>query len=327
MSDDRSTSQLLMAPLLGAVGLASAGPLVSTLLIGRTGVMPSLRWAGVSLAVWVTLGTLAWAGVRGRPYAALSALAPLAALSIFLPWAYLDDRVSHAIARGATLLLTSLGALAVLGLAWQSVVLSRSGSSTTSLRSRDAPAELSPALVAAIAGMTLMYGLNDVIFEPLGQAGASPLAPLHNLWVLAPALIAALAVRAQLLHPFHVASLTATFAVSAALAVRLGLAPPGPATFGVAAIALVPAGQDLFWQNVPAPARKLAIAALAIGFALGATQLNKYGLAARELMTVTPTVASAMPALGLLPVAAVLAFAAAVGPRLDLTQRRDGRDA
>src|SRR5688572_18032730 len=94
---------------LGAIGLLAAGPLVSTLLSGRTGAVPSLRWLGLSLAGWVTVGALAWGAARGRPTRAATTLAPLSPLSLFLPWAYLDDQAFHALTGGRSLVLVCLG--------------------------------------------------------------------------------------------------------------------------------------------------------------------------------------------------------------------------
>src|SRR5688500_3636814 len=102
--------------LLGALGLLASGPLVSTLLVGRTGPVPSLRWLGLTLATWVTLAALASAVSGGRRLSALEVLAPLAALSAFVPWVYVDDRAFHALSRGTPLTLGSLVALTLLGL-------------------------------------------------------------------------------------------------------------------------------------------------------------------------------------------------------------------
>src|SRR5687767_12473982 len=100
--------------LLGGLGLLSSGPLVSTLLVGRTGPVPSLRWLGPALATWMTLAALAWAVAPVRRYRAVEALAPLAVLAPFVPWAYLDDRAFHALSRGAPLTLGCLAALTLL---------------------------------------------------------------------------------------------------------------------------------------------------------------------------------------------------------------------
>ena len=311
--------------LLGALGLIASGPLVSTLLVGRTGPVPSVRWLGLALATWVTLAGLAWAVVPVRRIRAVEALAPLAVLAPFVPWAYVDDRTFHALSRGTPLTLGCLGLLTLLGLGTSAQLGRRAGAYPLS-RVAVGNYGFSAAMVAPITGLALMYGLNDIVLEPLGREGAGPFAPLTAAGVIVPALALALLVRLRLLDPFGIAALTATACVSAALAVWLGLAPPGPALFTIAAAGLVPVAHDGFWRVFPGRTRSLAIVALGLGVALAATQLQAYGLAARELLAVAPAFAGALPALGLLPCAAVLAYGAALESSSHLAQRRDGRD-
>src|SRR5688572_5098602 len=96
-----SRSLLPVTTLLGAIGLLSAGPLAATLLVGRTGMVPSVRWLGLCLATWVALGAVGWAPARGSLMRAAPTLGPTAAFAVFLPWAYLDDHVFHALTRSS----------------------------------------------------------------------------------------------------------------------------------------------------------------------------------------------------------------------------------
>ncbi|HXI15736.1 MAG TPA: hypothetical protein VNM48_05145, partial [Chloroflexota bacterium] len=90
--------------VLGSIGLGTSGPLLATLLIGRTGAVPGLRWLGLAVAGWVTLSALAWAisgGTRQQTrWSAMTTLVPLAAVSALLPLLYLDDGINHVVSSG-----------------------------------------------------------------------------------------------------------------------------------------------------------------------------------------------------------------------------------
>src|SRR5688500_5914153 len=146
--------------LLGMGGLVCAGPLVATLLVGRTGVAPSLRWMGLCAATWVVLLALAWARSYGSAWGAARALAPVAAVAVFLPWAYLSDSAFHALSAATWQALGALVVLTLWGLVWGGAWVAEGG--------EPPPYSGSAALVAVLVGMGLIYGLNDVLFEPLG---------------------------------------------------------------------------------------------------------------------------------------------------------------
>jgi hypothetical protein len=297
-----TTASLPVTVLLGAVGLLSAGPLTATLLVGRTGIVPSLRWLGLCLAAWVVLGALGWAAGRGNLRRAALAVAPLAALAVFLPWAYAADQVFHALTRSTGQVLGALGVLALLGAAWQTPATGR----LVAPARHAGFSRVSPALLAPVVGLCLMYGLNDAFFEPLGAPPGGPLAPLRFLAGAVPALVVALLVRARLLNPPDVALTASIAGVSGFLAVWLGVTPAGPALFAIAAVGLVAAAHGAFWHGLDRRERGAAAGALVIGLALAATDMAKYGLGARELIAAAPELARLLPALGLLAVACAL---------------------
>ncbi|MGI8424693.1 MAG: hypothetical protein ACR2NO_11400 [Chloroflexota bacterium] len=294
------------ATLLGVFGLLAAGPLGATLLVGRTGIAPSVRWLGVAVATWVTLGALGWAVSRGRIRRGLGALAPVGAASPFLPWAYLDDRAFHAMNLGSTTFVACLAGLAMLGVGWQLIPANVARVESGSILGPSVAA-----LVAPMFGVGLMFGLNDVLFEPLGLRGASAVAPLMVLAAIAPALVVAALIHFRLVELGFVAALAAAGCVTAAMASGLGVRPVGPGIFILATISLVPFGHSRFWRGFPLQLRPAAVALLALGFALASTQLARYGPAARELLAAAPGLGGVLPALGLVPMAALLALGAA----------------
>lgn len=292
--------------LLGAAGLLCAGPLAATLLVGRTGAVPSLRWLGVCFATWVSCGAVGWAPAQRRFGRALGTLAPTAAVAVFLPWAYVDDQTFHALARSSVAALASLAGLALLGLTWQAARRGGVPSDEAAARARGSPS--SPVLVATLVGLVLMYGLNDVLFEPLGAAGAGALAPLRFLAGAVPAMCVALAIRLRLVRPLEAGAVAATAGVSAFLAVWLGVAPAGAGLFAVAAAGLVALSYEELWQAIDRRARVPLVVLAVSGFALAATDLQKYGLAAREPIAAAPELARLLPAIGALALAGAIAF-------------------
>ncbi len=85
---------------LGALGWLCAGPLVATLLVGRTGLVPSLRWLATAVGVWLLLASIALACGQGRNLPTrlargAPALAAVASLVPFLPVLYVHDPSYH----------------------------------------------------------------------------------------------------------------------------------------------------------------------------------------------------------------------------------------
>ncbi len=185
-----------MLPILGALGLVGAGPFVATLLVARSGVVPSARWLGLCLASWAVCVALAWAVTPGtrlmeRTARALTVLAPLAALTPVLPVFYRDDAGYHLARSGATpaWLMTYAALLLAVSIGWQLLALragTRPGARPMEGTGRDLGLEAgggiegatrylrTPMLLAALAGVALMLGLNDLVFGPLGRQGARP---------------------------------------------------------------------------------------------------------------------------------------------------------
>src|SRR6266545_3128341 len=107
-----------LGPALGIAGLATCGPLTATLLIGRTGALPSLRWAGLVASTWLIAGGASWAIAAGRPLRErLAPLILLAALSPLLVAAYLSDGDFHLLRLAARQVVTVEVALLALGMA------------------------------------------------------------------------------------------------------------------------------------------------------------------------------------------------------------------
>jgi hypothetical protein len=179
---------------LGALGLAGSGPFVATLLVARTGLVPAARWLGLCAAAWLVCGAAAWAislgsEPRARLARALSALSPLAALLPALSVFYGDDAGYHLARSGAApvWLLGYAMALLVAGLGWSLLASGAARFGQPTDREANGPAAdgemgtgvaapvLAPALAALVApaaGVALMLGLNDLLFGPMGQAGA-----------------------------------------------------------------------------------------------------------------------------------------------------------
>ena len=268
--------------------------------------LPSLRWLGVCLAAWVVLGAVGWAPAQGSIVRAARTVWPTAALAVFLPWAYLDDQVFHALTRAAVQTLGSLGGLALLGAVRQFSRPLQPHASVPPAQTRIA----SPVLAATLAGMCLMSGLNDVLFEPLGVPPGGPLAPLRLLAVALPAAAFALAVRARLVAPLEAGALSAVAGGTAFLAVWLGVAPPGPPLFAIALAGLVIVARDEYWLALAPRVRGLAVGTVVLGVALASTDVVKFGLGARELIAETSEPARLLPAIGLLAVAGALALGA-----------------
>ena len=286
-------SRLPLTALLGMGGLAGVGPLVATLLVGRTAMAPSLRWMGLCAATWMVLGALAWARARGSVWEAARTVAPVAAVAVFLPWAYLSDSIFHALSGARWQALGALAVLALLGLV--------RGGSLELGGAEPVHRSGSAALLTVVVGMGLMYGLNDVLFEPLGAPPGGPLAAVRYLAPVLPAVMLALLVWAQFVSAREVGALGTVAGIAGLLAVWLGVAPAGAALFGAAAIGMVAVA------DAGSALRPAARVALVGGVALAATDMTKYGLGARELIAMAPDVARLLPAIGLLVTAAVLA--------------------
>jgi hypothetical protein len=189
--------------ILGVLGIVSAGPLVSTILIGRTGLVPSLRWLGLTVAVWVVLFALAWlvadwtAGtwfpnLPEHARRALSLFAPLAVASLVLALLYASDLPYHA---ARTTPLRALGPIVALAVASVGAPLLRGTAlfhhspathlATGTVDESRASLQLNSAgVLVPVFALVLMVGVNNLVFGPLGVRGAQV-----ELWALNLALL------------------------------------------------------------------------------------------------------------------------------------------
>jgi len=299
--------------VLGIVGLAACGPLTATLLIGRTGALPSLRWVGLAVAVWLIAGGIAWASSRERSLRGrLAGLTPLAALAPLLVTAYVSDRDFHLLRLGAGQVVAAQVALLALGVAATGEPVGRWLGRTKETR----PAERgsAPSTIAPLAGVALMLFGNDAALEGLGAKLV-----LSGSAVLPVALICAVALGVA------VPSLPAGVGLAAGLTALVGLAAAGAAWLSVgpagmteavgpvmAAIALVLAAQRGFWLPLSRQAVALCATLLALGCAAALTPAPRFGLAAREIVARVPDLPTRLPLVGAIAVAAALALRASV---------------
>jgi hypothetical protein len=142
VKDGKVALSQVVSATIGAIGWAAAGPLVATLLVGRTALFfPSLRWLLVAGLTWLGTMALAWLarstagspsadlragqasparGLAVRLGAALASLVLLGGTAPLLPLLYLDDSAYHAVAGGAAarpltlylILLATIGSVA-----------------------------------------------------------------------------------------------------------------------------------------------------------------------------------------------------------------------
>ncbi|MGH2367534.1 MAG: hypothetical protein ACRDI2_04990, partial [Chloroflexota bacterium] len=186
---------------LGLVGWACAGPLVATLLVGRTALFfPSVRWLVVTAACWALTGGVAWltTPLHGRTprrslgqlvdlvAGAMPSLALLAIVAPVLPLLYIDDTSYHlATSGGAATGPTLVGyvvLLAVAGGACRRYTAASTGPQVRSAPSRPtvlpgslpAGGERVPAAgagraaaVTPLLAVALMVGANYGVFNPL----------------------------------------------------------------------------------------------------------------------------------------------------------------
>lgn len=166
--------------LLGSAGLSTSGPLVATLLIGRTGAIPSARWLAAALGTWALLLVFSW---LVSPRAPIRPLALLAVSAPLLPVLYFDDAAYHTVSTGghAAALLAYMATLALLGAVWAKVAGDGVRSSVVGRQSslvqppeehlEEIRARLTThGWTALVLGVVLMVGANDLVFSPLGLA-------------------------------------------------------------------------------------------------------------------------------------------------------------
>jgi hypothetical protein len=172
----------------------------------------------------------------------------------------------------------------------------------------------SPAALAPATGLALMIGTNDLLFEPLGQIGSQYVAHvLRGALVVAPAAATALA-----LHVFPNRLQPVTTVVSAsiaafALAGLIGLGPGSALAPAAAVLALAAAGSATFWQSLSRPGRRALLALTVLGSAASLTLPARFGLGAREAVSIAPHLAERLPLVGALSLAVVLAVRGGLG--------------
>jgi hypothetical protein len=164
---------------LGALGWAAGAALGATLLVGRTGPVPSLRWLLAALATAAVTGGIAWlAGPPSAPHPpratwpaiALGALPSLALLAVvvpLLPVLYADDAAfGHAgggSSTGRALLLYLLG-LVLAGALWRRIEARRGHGPSPTAGPLPATAPL-PAVPVLAVGLMLLA--NYAVFGAL----------------------------------------------------------------------------------------------------------------------------------------------------------------
>lgn len=306
--------------VLGSIGLGTSGPLLATLLIGRTGAVPGMRWLGLAVAGWVTLSALAWAisgGTRQQTrWSAMTTLVPLAAVSALLPLLYLDDGINHVVSSGElrTTYVTVTAVLASIGFSWRLAVgggtyRTHVDGATATEEDGGTPLRL-PMLGAPVVGLLTMVGLNDLVFEPLGSRGGE----ITLAHALPGALIAlagwSLLVRSRLVRlEAALAVLATAFASLAILSPVLPWLVPlvQPA---VVALTLLSVIHPMFWRRLSSGRRWATACPMVGGFVLVSTQMERYELASRGLVNVSLHTVSP-PVFGLLLVSAAMALRAA----------------
>lgn len=302
-------------PALGIAGLATCGPLMATLLIGRTGAVPSVRWAGLVAATWLIAGGASWAVTAGRPLRErLAPLAPLAALSPLLIAAYLSDRDFHLLRLAARQVVALEVALLALGVAAALPAVQRQLSAPGSAEAaRHVVHAWAPSTTAPLAGVALMLFLNDALLEALGSHQPVPADAVLPLALICAA-VPALAACPESKDVGGAAGLVALLGFAATAAAWLSIGPPGMVAAVspvIAALALVFAAQRGFWPVLSDRAAVLCGALLVLGFAAALTSEQRFGLAAHELVTRVPDLPFRLPLGGTAALTAALAVRAA----------------
>ena len=286
--------------LSGTLGLAVCGPLTATLLVGRTGIAPSLRWAGMAGAVWLLSAGTAWALTAGKPvFQRLTPLAPVGAMAPILAAAYASDVDYHRLnavagqvawAELGLLLAGAVGTFPRIG-RWLSAQSKPPG------RAEESGGAKSPALVASVGGVAAMLLVNDAVLGPLGA---------HRLVLSGDgALVAFSAVIVAFLglagRASRVRGLIALVGLVAVLAAWFGVAPEPIAAripYAVALGALALALDAGLWATLSRRAARLCGALMVIGAVLAFTDPQRLGLGAREVVAFAPAAVVRLPLLG-----------------------------
>ena len=225
---------------LGALGWLCTGPLVATLLVGRTGFLPSFRWLAAAAGGWLLLAAI---GLLSPPFGpslparfsrGLSAVAGTASLAPLLPVLYLHDPSYHLTVSGpaspARLLAAFPFLLAIAGGAFARLFApGRGASATPQSIASPGPHAASPVFWVVIAAVGAATLVDQGLWGPLAAAGASlaSVAPLlGNLVSLAVA--AWLAARAVCAGWLGAAVLLTAWLWFAPLAAVLTTGVPGP---------------------------------------------------------------------------------------------------
>jgi hypothetical protein len=300
---------------LGTAGLVVSGPFVTTLVVGRTGVVPSVRWLALCGAVWLVAGGAAWIAAAGPWLQRVAPLAPLAVVVPLLVEAYAGDGAYHLLRGGAS----SAGAIVVLlfagGIAWHAMrIPGRLGRPLRAADGEAAPERLSPWVVAPVTGLALMLGVNDALFEPLGTYRAG-----YGAWLVKGVAIAAVAglcaaalsSRRVRLEP--VAALMALLGGSVAVAGWVGIEPGAAVAPALAVMLLAPLVAGRFWSPFAPRSRRLAAGLAVVGCAAALTLPDRFGLGAREVAAVLPGATERVPLAGIAVLALILAGRAGVG--------------
>ncbi|MGH2354310.1 MAG: glycosyltransferase 87 family protein, partial [Chloroflexota bacterium] len=307
---------------LGLVGWACAGPLVATLLVGRTALFfPSVRWLVVTAACWALTGGVAWltTPLHGRTprrslgqlvdlvAGAMPSLALLAIVAPVLPLLYIDDTSYHlATSGGAATGPTLVGYVVLLAVAGGACRRYTAASTGPQVRSAPSRPTVLPGSLPASSTRTTWEGSLPAGGERVPAAGAGRAA------AVTPLLAVALMVGANygVFNPLAV-SAPVSAAAALVLAINLTLAFLA-ALVGVAA-----------WSGPPIGALVVVVAGLAFApwreaLASGALAGGVLLLAASGLYQLTrrrdvvaggllgAAVALAPPALGTLPALALL---------------------
>ncbi len=170
----------ILTSAAGLVGWGCAGPLAATILVGRSGPVPSLRWLAVAVLGWLLAATIASLG-RERGHAGRGRALVLLAIGVpLLPMLYLDDGAYHHVAGGALAgrgVVVYLLALSLVGALWQRAAPALPGSApplpsgvpSSGVPPPDAP-HLGYAAGYPLLAVTVMLAANYGVFGPL-QAG------------------------------------------------------------------------------------------------------------------------------------------------------------